>query len=172
MFVLYGYILAADGRLTHAAARCWLLGLVFGAVSFALFGGVYLGILPLDRERGIGYVLMWSTHAFAAWCLIVAWLGLAQKHLRFTNSFLKYATEATLPVYILHQTVIVGVAFYVVRWHTFILGKYIIVLTVSLAIIIGLYELVIRRFSPMRLMFGMRFRDEVRIREDSRVQGG
>ena len=136
--------------------RHWLSGLVLGLMGFGLFGAAYLDILPVDNQEGLGYPIMWAAHALAAWGLVIAWLGLAQRYLTFTNNFLKYAVEAALPVYILHQTVIVGVAFYAVQWHIPMLAKYVIVLAASLGITAAVYELIVKRFSPMRLMFGMR----------------
>lgn len=156
LFLVYGYVLAADERFDRALAQCWPAALVLGLAGFGLFGAAHLGLLPLDSQRELGYAIQWTAHALAAWALVVAWLGLAQKHLRFTNRFLAYAVEAMLPVYILHQAVIVGVAFYVVQWQVPMPAKYLVILAASLGLTAVLYEFVVRRLSLLRLMFGMR----------------
>ena len=50
------------------------------------------------------------------------------KHLNFTTPFLKYANEAVLPFYILHQTVIVTLGYFVVRGRSPTWLKFVIVL--------------------------------------------
>ena len=51
------------------------------------------------------------------WCMLLGLLGLAQRYLTAGGRVLAYATEAAYPFYILHQTVIVAVAYFVVRWE-------------------------------------------------------
>jgi peptidoglycan/LPS O-acetylase OafA/YrhL len=76
--------------------------------------------------------------------------------LRFINGFLKYANEAVLPFYILHQTVILGVAYFVLQWGLPDLIEWLIVLLVSFVLIMVLYEFLVRRFNLMRFLFGMK----------------
>jgi glucan biosynthesis protein C len=61
-----------------------------------------------------------------------------------------------LPFYILHQTVLVSVGFFVVRWPIPDLLKWAIILSSSFAIIMGLYEFLIRRSNILRFLFGMK----------------
>ena len=67
---------------------------------------------------------------------------------------MRYANEAALPFYILHQTVIVGLGYFVVQWGIPDLLKWMIILTASFAISIGLYEFAVRRYNPMRFLLG------------------
>jgi len=161
LFLVYGYILVADARLDRAVARSWPAALALGLAGFGLFGAAHLGLLPLDSHRGLGYAIQWTAHAFAAWALVVTWLGLARKHLSFTNRFLTYAGEAVLPVYILHQAVIMGIAFYVVQWQIPMLAKYLVILAASLGLTAVLYEFLVKRLSLLRFMFGMRPKQRV-----------
>lgn len=68
----------------------------------------------------------------------------------------RYANEATLPFYVLHLPVIVGAAWFTVRWDAPIVGKYFTLVIVSFAGTLALYEFVVRRFRLMRFLFGMR----------------
>jgi hypothetical protein len=78
------------------------------------------------------------------------------KHLNFSKPFLKYANEAVLPFYILHQTVLLCVGYFVVQWAIPDLLKWVIILPVSFVIIMVLYEFLVRRFNVMRVLFGMK----------------
>jgi hypothetical protein len=95
-----------------------------------------------------------------AW--LVAILGYGSKFLNFENGFLKYANEAVLPFYILHQTVILGIGFFVVRWNIGIGVKFLIIALSSLVLIVATYDLVIKRVNTLRFMFGMKLRANVR----------
>jgi len=77
-------------------------------------------------------------------------------YLNYRNAFLTYANEAVLPFYILHQTVIMGVGYLVVQWAIPDLLKWLIVVPVSFAIIMVLYEFLVRRYNVMRFLFGMK----------------
>jgi len=101
-------------------------------------------------------LLMSFLRGILCWSCLVALFGFASRHLRFTNSFLKYANEAVLPFYILHQVVILCVGFYVLRLRTHLWLEYLIITSVSFAIIMSLYELLIRRLNILRILFGMK----------------
>ncbi len=76
--------------------------------------------------------------------------------LNFSTPFLTYASEAVLPFYILHQTVLLSVGYFVVQWPIPDLLKWAIILPASLAIIMMIYEFLIRRFNVMRFLFGLK----------------
>jgi peptidoglycan/LPS O-acetylase OafA/YrhL len=61
-----------------------------------------------------------------------------------------------LPFYILHQTVLLTVGYFVVRWPIPDLLKWAIILVVSFAIIMALYEFLVRRINVLRFLFGMK----------------
>jgi glucan biosynthesis protein C len=81
---------------------------------------------------------------------------LGAKYLNFNSRVLAYASEAVLPFYIFHQTIILCVGWFVIRWRIGLLPKYVIIALVSFPLIIALYELLVRRFNVIRFFFGMR----------------
>ena len=72
-----------------------------------------------------------------------------------TSPTLAYLAEASYPVYILHQTVIVVAAFSIVGLAAAEPLQWLTLLVVSVAVTFALYE-VVRRFSVSRFLFGMR----------------
>jgi glucan biosynthesis protein C len=90
------------------------------------------------------------------WLRVLSLLGFGMQYLTFNTRFLRYANEAVLPFYILHQTVIVSVGFYVVRWPIPDLLKFVHIAASSFAIIMLLYECLIRRVNLLRFLFGMK----------------
>ncbi len=61
-----------------------------------------------------------------------------------------------LPFYVVQQPVIILIAFYVVPWNMGILPKWLIISTLSLALSLVLYDLLIRRVNGIRWLFGMK----------------
>ena len=68
-----------------------------------------------------------------------------------------------LPFYLLHQTVILCVGWFVIRWQLGILLKFLIVVGISFPLILVLYELSVRRLDPVRFLFGMRPKRKISI---------
>jgi hypothetical protein len=90
----------------------------------------------------------------AAWGWIVGLLWLGGRFLNFRNRFLAHATKMVLPFYILQQTVIIIVAYFVVQTGLAVPFKFGIIAAVSLAVIVAAYELVVSRIGPIGFLFG------------------
>jgi glucan biosynthesis protein C len=160
IFFLVGYIMAADKRFTESIKRhgwvClapWIAGF-FGVALLAL-------VLGYDPSPGIEpfsltYVLFQIVWTITSWSAVVFMLSLGAKYLNFSNKVLAYANEAVLPFYLLHQTVILCVGWFVLGWGIGILPKYTIIAAVSFVLIMTLYQLLIRPFNIVRFFFGMR----------------
>jgi peptidoglycan/LPS O-acetylase OafA/YrhL len=91
-----------------------------------------------------------------AWCLLLAIFGFGMKHLNVNTSFLKYANEAVLPFYILHQTILVALGYFVVQWAIPDGLKFFAILSSSFVISMCLYEFLVRRNNLLRILFGMK----------------
>ena len=94
--------------------------------------------------------------ALSAWFWVLAIMGYGRRYLSFRNRWLDYANEASYPFYILHQTVILMVGFYVVQTAESILAKFLFTSTVSLVLTLAIYELFVRPYAVTRFLFGMK----------------
>ena len=93
---------------------------------------------------------------FVPWFFMIVLLGYGKKFLGFTNRFLKYVSEASYPFYILHQTVIVIIGFYVVQWDTNVPLKFFTIVGASFVVTVLLYDLLVKRTNVTRFLFGMK----------------
>ena len=158
-FFVVGYLGFAEPRITGAVRRDgWLLfGVGTGIVAVLL--GMYLAGLPVMDWGGNPsvpqYYLVLALTTGVALTYTLAMLSFGMHVLDFTNAWLRYGQEAALPFFVLHQPAIVVIAFFVVQWDMGILPKLLIVVAASLAVALGLYELVIRRVRFLRTLFGM-----------------
>jgi glucan biosynthesis protein C len=93
------------------------------------------------------------------WTMLMALLGYGRRYLSFENQLLRWARDASYPIYILHQTVIIAIGYFVIQeaWAPWV--KYWIVLSGTLVSCILIYELCIRRFALSRILFGMKRTD-------------
>ncbi len=137
-FVIFGFMIVSNERLQASIVRQRWVSLVL-AIGSAIF------MLITQDHRDLA-VFPW----------ILTFLGFGMKHLNVNKPALKYASEAVLPFYILSQTVQLSVGFFVVQWAIPDLLKWAIIFVISLAIIMGTYEYLVRRINVLRFLFGMK----------------
>jgi glucan biosynthesis protein C len=152
--LIIGYILAASDGPTRAMERHRTAALLVGVLSFIL--GYFAYKASEQWSLAPRELLMSFLRGVLCWSWLVAICGFASRYLRFSNGFLKYANEAVLTFYILHQMVILCVGFYVLRLHTRLWFEYLIIATGSFIAIMAIYELLIRRVNVLRTLFGMK----------------
>jgi peptidoglycan/LPS O-acetylase OafA/YrhL len=148
---IVGFLLAGRDEMAQALERHRFAGLV---VAFLTFIGTYAAIKRYGlTESSVAAAVL---RGLFCWAILVALCGFANRHLRFSNGFLKYANEAVLPFYILHQTIILTVGYYVLRLDTRLWIEYLIITTISFIVIMALYEFLIRRINVLRFLFGLK----------------
>jgi len=149
VFFILGYLTSSDERYRAGFAKYRLVSLA-GAL-IATTAGYF--ILSSGFRSPIPLVFL---RAFNSWFWLSAILGFGGRYLKTSNGFLAYANIAVLPFYILHQTVIVMVGYFIRDWSLAVMPKYLLLAIVSFALIMVLYEYVVRRFAVSRLLFGMK----------------
>jgi glucans biosynthesis protein C len=82
-------------------------------------------------------------------------LGAGRRYLDRPSRSLSYLAEASYPVYILHQTAIVVLAWFVVQVPIGGVVQWVAILVGSVVASFALYE-VVRRVGRLRYLFGMR----------------
>ncbi|WP_433375827.1 acyltransferase family protein [Actinoplanes sp. CA-142083] len=167
MFFLCGFVLASDDRFRAAMRRDAVAAAILGVLLFCGAG------LALSTAGGDPFADM-TVHAVAArglfglagWCWLVAILGLLDRtpggastigprRQRGRRAY-AYLGAAALPLYILHQPIVVAVAYVVVGWHLPMPIKYIAIVAASFTVMFAVYDIGVRRTRVTRLLFGMR----------------
>ena len=95
---------------------------------------------------------------FYAWAAIVALLGLAQRFLNRPGRALSYLTEAIFPYYILHQTIIVMVGYWLIPYRLPVAVEASIVVGATVFGCVAGFE-IIRRAWMLRPLFGLPTRE-------------
>ncbi len=137
-FLVFGFVIMSSEKLQRSIVQLrW--------ISLALAIGISVWFFKTDEHTDL-----------VAWSVVLAFLGFGMKYLNVEKPALKYASEAVLPFYILHQTVLLGVGYFVVQLAIPDLLKWAIIAIISLAVILGTYEYLVRRINVLRFLFGMK----------------
>lgn len=152
-----GFVVISTGRLQASIKRLrWLsLGIAVVLLTSVLY------ILVTQGAPAYGtplYTLGLGVAGFSSWCWILAYFGLAMRYMDYRKPVLEYANEAVLPFYILHQSVLIFVGYFIVQWPIPDAFKWATILVISFAIIVVLYEYLVRRINVLRFLFGMKVR--------------
>ena len=78
------------------------------------------------------------------------------RHLTVNRPFLQPANEGVMPFYILHQTILLCVGYFIMSWVIPDALKWLMVFCISFVVIIFLYRLLIQKVDLFRFLFGMK----------------
>ncbi|PWT72265.1 MAG: acyltransferase [Bacteroidetes bacterium] len=165
-FLVGGFICIANPRLMDSLEKNRRFSLTLAFLS--LLGINYLRWNNYEPWHVLSnFRTNWLTYAYLALEVICAWswvftaVGYGKKYLDKRHKILSYANQAVYPFFILHQTVIVIIAYYVVQTSDTIGMKFVFTVIVSFALTIGMYHLFVRPYAITRLLFGMKSKKEV-----------
>jgi glucans biosynthesis protein C len=161
LFVIAGYLVMCNIELITSMVRNrrFSMLLAFGSVIFINYFR-WNSLEPWDvlgsnwRQSPYTY-LYFAVYPLIAWSWIMMLIGYAKQYFNRSHPVLAYVNESIYPFYILHQTVIVILAYYVVRVNEPVLDKYLFIVSVTLVLCIFIYHLLIRPYPLTRLLFGM-----------------
>ena len=152
-----GFLLLADDRAERVVHRLWRPLLVAAAGTMTTVMLVWSSGTNDGWSDGslldVGFSLFKEANT---WLWVLALLGAGKALLGTPIRGLRYASEASFPFYVLHQTVIVAVAYVVVGWNLAVWQKFTTVGLAALALTLLVYEVIVRRTNVTRLLFGMK----------------
>ncbi|MEV0790213.1 acyltransferase [Kribbella sp. NPDC050459] len=137
-FFVVGYLVMSDERLLAAVRRDAVPGLLLGAGAFVL--GVVTGIIDfLDGwwpDPGYSWAYLWYSPliTLAVWGWLVAVLGLGLRAPALQRPLPPSLARAAMPYFIVHQPVILAIAYFVVTWDAGIGPKYAVLLPTAFAV--------------------------------------
>lgn len=153
VILLLGFVLGADERLREAAARHRRLWLGLALATLVPLLAWAPGILSL-QPGSLRYVLEWGLRSFNGWLCLLAVLGYGAHHLAGPGRLPAAAAELVLPVYILHQPVIVVTTWALLGSALPALPAFLLVVATTVAVSLA-GALVVRRSRLLRPVFGL-----------------
>ena len=158
LFVLAGFICILVPSLMDSLQRNRRFAISIGFLALMACYYCWLNDAPLPFVPKNSWPLFSAAlRPIIAWSWVLGLVGYGKQYLNKTHSLLNYLNQAVYPFYILHQTVIVILAYYITRAAgDTVLMKYIYTIAVTLFITMGLYHFFIRPYPVIRFLFGMK----------------
>jgi glucan biosynthesis protein C len=155
-YLILGYLLASSNQFWENCERYRKICLSFAVLtSIILFINYYLPN-ALPKKEGMDAQVYFLLDALQIWSIILTIIGFAKKHLTTSSSILKYLNQAVFSFFIIHQTIIVAIGYWIVQLKVSIFTKYMLLSICSSIIIYALYEYVIRRTKLTRFLYGIK----------------
>ena len=162
LFLLGGFICITQPKLMDSLERNRRFALTIGFLAFLLIDILRWNKTEPGHERWpfgssrLMFDAFYSLWPIVAWAWVLALVGYGKHYLNRKLNVLNYLNQAVYPFYILHQTVIVILVYYIVPLHEDVLIKYIYTVGFTFFVTMGLYHLLVQPFPVMRFLFGMK----------------
>lgn len=165
-FVQYG-LFFAFGMTAYSSTPLWerigssrnklALGLIASLIPFYACYFHFRGLITLPLPGETVELIFDIIALYTGWCSVITIIAFGQHYLHRPHPWLSNFNEGLYPFYILHQTVIIWIGYYVCQLSWSITAKYWTVAALTLLSCVGIYLLLIRPFRITRLLFGMKF---------------
>jgi hypothetical protein len=158
-YFVIGFILLSDDRFMVAVRRDLWPAVGVAVISTALLVAGVPAPLDSAADQGFGLTFLMVGALFAAegWAWTVVVLNIGMRAWRLQRPVRERLADAVLPVYVIHQPVILAVAFFVVQWPLGILPKWLVVFGISLPVTLAVVVLALRT-PVLRIILGARVR--------------
>ena len=155
LLTIYGYLIASIPGAWDwmARRRHWSLAIGLTVLSGGLALIEVFGVIQRDTATDSVFANIFT------WVFLMVFMGYGRQHLSFGNPLLSWARDASYPIYILHQTVIILIAYKVIQQPWSPGTKYWIVLVATLVTCVLIYEFLLRRFAITRALFGIKMHE-------------
>jgi hypothetical protein len=153
----YGYFLASSQKLWTSIENHRRVYLALGIISFVMiyFGWHQAGesfLEPIPYGKII--FAFFKCLNILSWMLVA--LGYAKRYLDYNSRALAYTNKAVYPFYILHQTVLIVIGYYIIQLKIGLGTKYFFIVLGTYLITMLIYEFIIRRLGFINVFFGVK----------------
>ena len=158
-FFIIGIILAGTDAVWDSLKKYRKLNLLLVVIATLLFYGYYF--LPNDIAStywslSTRWSIWYGVAALVSWTVISTLLGYGQIWFSKPSTLLIKCNEAIYPFYILHQTVLIILGYFILQQAWGIAIKLSVLALSSFIVIICIYRFVIYPFKLTRFLFGMK----------------
>jgi glucans biosynthesis protein C len=158
-FFLFGMLFYSNDTLWKSIGqhrKSLMTAALFSLVPFYITYFHFRGIVTLPWDNDTVETIFDITSFFVSWFTVITVIAYGQFYLNRPHPWLKHVNEGLYPFYILHQTVIIAIGYYVCQLQWNIFAKFWTVSLLTLASCLGFYFLVIRPFNAIRILFGLK----------------
>jgi glucans biosynthesis protein C len=135
-----------------------LIASLFMLIPFYLTYFHFRGIVHFPWTEDTVETIFDVIAIFISWFWVITVIAFGQHYLNKPHPMLKHFNEGLYPFYILHQTVIIAIGYYICQLPWGIFAKFWTVSFLTLASCLLIYFALIRPFNLVRLLFGMKMK--------------
>ncbi len=164
-FVFYGCFFLF-GALCYSSPSLWetiggnrkglLIATICLLIPFYVFYSHFRGIVHFPWSDETVELVFDIIAIFLSWFSVITVIAFGQHYLNRPYAWLSKVNDGLYPFYILHQTVIIAIGYYVCQWEWSIAAKFWTISILTLIICVVFYLVVIRTNPVMRLLFGVK----------------
>lgn len=161
---LYGFLFMSDPEFINIIKKKTCLFLVVGLLSSIYF--LYTGSQNPENVQeylhpsfSLYHIQISIVSMLIAYSWILFFLGLFAKHMNFKHSILVPANISILPIYVLHQSLIIVFGYYIVELELGTFTKFISIACTAIPASIVLYKL-IQTNTILRFLFGLKIKQK------------
>ncbi|NDK55737.1 acyltransferase family protein [Pontibacter fetidus] len=151
---IYGFLIATNAKAMAAIKKAKWSYLFFGVALYTVLYTFYW-VPETEPATILGYAAYQALQSLNTWLWLLIVYGFGSTYLTFSNKFLKYGSQAVYPYYILHQTIIIIIGYYIIQLPIGIGWQFLLISSGTFLICSILYHF-IRQFWLGRLLFGLR----------------
>ena len=152
---LFGFGLAGSRPVLAGFVRWWKLAATLALVSYAYGAGIEIAYPgSMEPPQWLGNQML-AAHQIQCWAAVAALIGVAERYLNRDAKGRAVLTEAVFPLYLIHQTVIVVVEFWLLPLRLGAASEFAILVPTTIAGC-GAFYLVGRQVSWLRPLIGLR----------------
>ena len=127
------------------------------AAAFLALQSMCRAIWLTGRAEPVTNALLWSaTSSLYACAMVGALCGYAQEYANKSSALLSHLNEAILPIYVLHQPILLVSAYTIFPLKLPLLIEGAVLVSITGLGALGIYEATIRPFRIMRILFGVK----------------
>lgn len=150
----YGFLIARSKTAMESIRRLRFVSL---AAAIVIWPAYLIFVNALGWPSGYS-LLSAVTDLFSnltIWIIILALMGIADTYLNKPSPALSYMSRASFPIYVLHQSVLIVAAYYIVSLNISPAEKFLAIMFITLAACVAIYE-ICRRIRPTRFILGIK----------------
>ncbi|MDH5718619.1 MAG: acyltransferase [Spirochaetia bacterium] len=167
----YGYAVFINDHISDLAKKN--LGKLF-LIAFCMISILYTARLMHVKAEMYQYsikgTILNALTALNTWLWVITMIGAARKYLSFNHSFLRYSQGMIYPLYILHQTIIVAIGYYVIQLDIAVSAKFSFICFITFGLSYVIYEYILKPFPFMHILFGIKSREKAISKEESKYK--
>ncbi|GFZ29801.1 hypothetical protein CSC2_03270 [Clostridium zeae] len=154
LIFMAGFILTLDEKICEMIEKYRLYYLIVTIIgSITMLIEIYtIGWLEGFSLLGIIFSLIYY---FTIWISLLTWIGYGKRYLNFNSGFLSYFSKAAFPIYVMHQTYLVVIGYFILKWVNIFFLQYILIILLTFMICLITYE-IIKRFRLTRFLLGIK----------------